>query len=307
MKPCYLDLYESAELDRKIEKLSQILTDCHLCPRECRVNRAEGEKGYCNSTAELAVSSIGPHFGEEKELVGRGGSGTIFLSHCNLGCLYCQNFEISHLGEGKLISCQELARGMLHLQLTGCHNINFVTPTHFTPQIVRALRIAIEKELKIPIVYNCGGYEKVETLRLLEGIVDIYMPDVKYSDSAPAKRFSNAPDYFEVCRKALREMHRQVGDLRVNEEGLAERGLLIRHLVLPNNLAGSEAVLRFIAKDISEGSYVNIMPQYRPMYKASHYPLMNRGPRLSEFNEAIEIAERLGLHRGFSRRHLLIL
>ncbi|TET44567.1 radical SAM protein, partial [Candidatus Aerophobetes bacterium] len=280
MKPCYLDLYRSGELDERIEKLNEILTDCHLCPRECRVNRAEGEKGYCKSARELMVSSTGPHFGEESELVGRGGSGTIFLSHCSLGCLYCQNFEISHLGQGKVISTEELARGMLRLQSIGCHNINFVTPTHFTPQIVEGIKVAIEKGLKIPIVYNCGGYEKVETLRLLEGIVDIYMPDVKYSEAGPAKKFSNALHYFEVCRKALKEMHRQVGDLEVSEEGLAERGLLIRHLVLPNNLAGSEAVLRFIAEKLSRESYVNIMPQYRPRYKASLYPEINRPPRL---------------------------
>jgi len=303
MKPCYLDLYRSGELDERIEKLNEILTDCHLCPRECRVNRAEGEKGYCKSAREMVVFSIGPHFGEENELVGRGGSGTIFLSHCSLGCLYCQNFEISHLGQGKVISTEELARGMLHLQSIGCHNINFVTPTHFTPQIVEGIKVAIEKGLKIPIVYNCGGYEKVETLRLLEGIVDIYMPDVKYSSSGSAKKFSNAPDYFEVCRKALKEMHRQVGDLEVSEEGLAERGLLIRHLVLPNNLAGSEAVLRFIAEKLSRESYVNIMPQYRPMYKASLYPEINHPPSLSEFSEAVEMAEELGLHRGFSKRH----
>jgi len=307
MKPCYLDLYRSGELDERIEKLNEILTDCHLCPRECRVNRAEGEKGYCKSAREMVVSSTGPHFGEENELVGRGGSGTIFLSYCSLRCLYCQNFEISHLGQGKVISTEELARGMLRLQSIGCHNINFVTPTHFTPQIVEGIKVAIEKGLKIPIVYNCGGYEKVETLRLLEGIVDIYMPDVKYSSSGSAKKFSNAPDYFEVCRKALKEMHRQVGDLEVSEEGLAERGLLIRHLVLPNNLAGSEAVLRFIAEKLSRESYVNIMPQYRPMYKASLYPEINRPPRLSEFNEAVEMAEEFGLHRGFSKRHLMIL
>jgi putative pyruvate formate lyase activating enzyme len=307
MKPCYLELYESGELDRRIEKLNAILTDCHLCPRECRVNRAQGEKGDCKSARELMVSSIGPHFGEESELVGRGGSGTIFLSYCNLGCLYCQNFEISHLGQGKLTSTEELARGMLRLQSMGCHNINFVTPTHFTPQIVEGIKIAIEKGLKVPIVYNCGGYEKVETLKLLEGIVDIYMPDAKYSEADPAKKFSNAPDYFEVCKRALKEMHRQVGDLKVSEEGIAERGLLIRHLVLPNNMAGSKAILRFIAEKISEDSYVNIMPQYRPMYKASHYPEINRPPRLSEFNEAVKMAEQLGLHRGFSKRHLLIL
>lgn len=307
MKLCYLDLYESGELGRRIEKLNEILSNCHLCPRECRVNRAQGEKGDCKSTRELMVSSTGPHFGEENELVGRGGSGTIFLSYCSLRCLYCQNFEISHLGQGKVISTEELARGMLHLQSMGCHNINFVTPTHFTPQIVEGIKIAIEKGLKLPIVYNCGGYEKVETLRLLEGIVDIYMPDVKYSEADPAKKFSNAPDYFEVCKEALNEMHRQVGDLKVSEEGIAERGLLIRHLVLPNNLAGSKAVLRFIAEKLSRESYVNIMPQYRPRYKASLYPEINRPPRLGEFNEALQMAEELGLHRGFSKRHLLIL
>ncbi len=307
MKPCYLDLYRCGELDERIEKLNEILTDCHLCPRECRVNRAEGEKGYCKSAREMVVSSIGSHFGEENELVGRGGSGTIFLSHCSLGCLYCQNFEISHLGQGKVISTEELARGMLCLQSIGCHNINFVTPTHFTPQIVEGIKVAIEKGLKIPIVYNCGGYEKVETLRLLEGIVDIYMPDVKYSEAAPAKKFSNALHYFEICRRVLKEMHRQVGDLEVNEEGFAERGLLIRHLVLPNNLAGSEAVLRFITEKLSRESYVNIMPQYRPMYKAFLYPEINRGPRLTEINEALQMAEELGLHRGFSKRQLLIL
>jgi putative pyruvate formate lyase activating enzyme len=307
MKPCYLDLYERGELDRRIEKLNEILTDCHLCPRDCRVNRAEGEKGYCKSAREILVSSIGPHFGEENELVGWGGSGTIFLSHCSLGCLYCQNFEISHLGQGKALSTEELARAMLHLQSIGCHNINFVTPTHFIPQIVGGIRIAIEKGLRVPIVYNCGGYEEARTLRLLERIVDIYMPDVKYSSSGPAKRFSNAPHYFEVCRKALKEMHRQVGDLKVNEEGIAERGLLIRHLVLPNNLAGSQAVLRFIAENLSKESYVNIMSQYRPRYKASLYPEITRGPRLSEINEVVETAEELGLHRGFSKRHLLIL
>ena len=307
MKPCYLDLYRCGELDERIEKLNEILTDCHLCPRECRVNRAEGEKGYCKSAREMVVSSIGSHFGEENELVGRGGSGTIFLSHCSLGCLYCQNFEISHLGQGKVISTEELARGMLCLQSIGCHNINFVTPTHFTPQIVEGIKVAIEIGLKIPIVYNCGGYEKVETLRLLEGIVDIYMPDVKYSEAAPAKKFSNALHYFEICRRVLKEMHRQVGDLEVNEEGFAERGLLIRHLVLPNNLAGSEAVLRFITEKLSRESYVNIMPQYRPMYKASLYPEINRGPRSTEINEALQMAEELGLHRGFSKRQLLIL
>jgi len=297
--PVYLETYESGELDERIVKLMAILTECNLCPRACGVNRTKGETGYCNSDNHLVVSSVQPHYGEEDVLVGTHGSGTIFLTNCNLGCLYCQNYDISHLGHGQKITEEELALSMLSLQKRGCHNINFVTPTHYTPQIVKALKIAIENGLHIPIVYNCGGYESKSTIELLDGIVDIYMPDIKYGDAEPAERYSNAPDYFEVCKEAVKEMHRQVGDLIVDDRGIAVRGLLIRHLVLPNGLAGSAKVFEFVATELSKESYVNIMMQYRPMYKAYEYKELNRGITLSEYQEALDNAKAWGLHRGF--------
>jgi putative pyruvate formate lyase activating enzyme len=297
--PVYLATYERGELEEKITKLENILNECKLCPRECGVNRNMGEKGYCRSDKNLVVSSVQPHFGEEDVLVGNHGSGTIFLTNCNLGCVYCQNYDISHLGYGQRMTEEELAIKMLSLQKIGCHNINFVSPTHYTPQIVKALRIAIEMGLHIPIVYNCGGYEARSTIELLDSIVDIYMPDIKYGTVESGERYSNAPDYFAVCKEAVREMHRQVGDLKV--DGVAWRGLLIRHLVLPNGLAGSAEVFKFIATEISKGSYVNIMLQYRPMYKAYEYKELNRGIKMSEYRDAIEIASELGLHRGFEK------
>ena len=297
--PVYLETYESGVLDERIEKLEAILNECKLCPRACGVNRNKGEKGYCKSDKHLMVSSVQPHFGEEDVLVGTHGSGTIFLTNCNLRCIYCQNYDISHLGYGQRMTVEELAFSMLSLQKRGCHNVNFVTPTHFTPQIVKALKIAIEKGLRIPIVYNCGGYEAKSTIELLDGIVDIYMPDIKYGDVENAKKYSNAPDYFDRCKEAVKEMHRQVGDLKVDESGIAYRGLLIRHLVLPNGIAGSAEVLKFVATEISKESYVNIMMQYRPMYKAHEYKELNRGIKMSEYREAIDIAREGGLHRGF--------
>ncbi len=310
-------MYKSNQLDKRIDELYAILRNCHLCPRECAVDRTKNKNGYCHSGIELIVSSTGPHFGEEEELVGQSGSGTIFLTNCNLGCLYCQNYEISHLGRGEIISPEKLAEGMLYLQKLGCHNINLVTPTHFVPQLVKTIKIACETGLRLPIVFNCGGYESLNTIRLLDGIIDIYMPDIKYGskphhpeelkdgNSVPAEKYSNAPDYFEKCKEAVKEMHRQVGDLEI-VDGIAQRGLLIRHLVLPNNLAGSEKVLKFIAEEISPDTYVNIMDQYRPMYKAERFPELNRRPTLSEHNEVIEIAKKYGLHRGFKERTLLI-
>lgn len=297
--PVYLETYETSELEERIEKLMDILNDCTLCPRACGVNRNKGEKGYCKSDRYLMVSSVHPHYGEEEVLVGTYGSGTIFLTNCNLGCLYCQNYDISHLGFGQRVTEEELAQSMLSLQKRGCHNINFVTPTHFTPQIVKALKIAIKNGLHIPIVYNCGGYESKSTIALLDGIVDIYMPDIKYSDEESAGKYSNAPDYFAVCKEAVKEMYRQVGDLTLDERGIAVRGLLIRHLVLPNGLAGSAEVFKFIATELSKESYVNIMLQYRPMYKAYGYKELNRGIKMSEYREALDIAREWGLHRGF--------
>jgi putative pyruvate formate lyase activating enzyme len=289
-----------AEWDARLEALDTMLERCELCPRACHVNRTRGEKGFCNATAEAMVSSIGPHFGEEPELVGRFGSGTIFLTHCNLGCLYCQNYDISHFGDGRVMTPEEIADGMLHLQQMGCHNINFVTPTHYAPQLIRAVRIASAKGLRVPIVWNCGGYERVEVIRLLEGIVDIYMPDAKYGAREPAETFSSAPDYWERCKESLREMHRQVGVLETDSRGIALRGVLIRHLILPNDMAGSREVLAFIARELSTDSYVNIMFQYRPLYRAQEFREINRRPALKEFAAAIDMARLLGLHRGFS-------
>lgn len=319
MKPKYLELFEKGELSKRVKELYKILESCQLCPRKCRKNRLEGEKGLCRSGKELVVSSYHPHFGEEEPLVGKvsklwvadrfgiswpGGSGTIFLTYCNLGCLYCQNYEISHLGQGEEVSIERTAEMMFELQRRGCHNINFVTPTHFAPQLVAAIEIACQKGLKLPIVWNCGGYENVEVIKLLDGIVDIYMPDIKYSDSEPAKKYSNAPDYFERCREAVKEMHRQVGDLKMREDGIAYQGLLIRHLVLPNGLAGDEKILRFIAEEISRNSYVNIMSQYRPEGEAYQYPELNRRPTQNEYYQVIEMAKKLGLTRGLQRKHL---
>ena len=297
--PIYLETYECGELDERIAQLWAALRACTLCPRECGVDRIKGERGYCKSDSQLMVSSVQPHFGEEDVLVGTHGSGTIFLTGCNLGCIYCQNYDISHLGHGRPMTEEELARGMLRLQDMGCHNINFVTPTHFTPQILKALKIGIEHGLRVPLVYNCGGYESTRTLELLNGIVDIYMPDLKYSDNEVAKKYSNAKDYVEVSQAAVKEMHRQVGDLSVDERAIAFRGLLIRHLVLPHGLAGSEAVFKFIATELTRESYVNIMAQYRPMYRACEHAELSRGITLREYQEALRSARKWGLHRGF--------
>jgi len=297
--PSYVGLYEKGELIRRIQLLKEFLSECRLCPRECRVDRLNGEKGICQAGSEPTISSAFPHFGEEPPLVGYQGSGTIFLTHCNLRCVFCQNYDISHLGNGERITSREMAQAMVRLQEMGCHNINFVTPTHYTPQIVASLSEAIERGLRLPIVYNCSGYESIEVIRLLEGVVDIYMPDVKFMDEKHSKQFSNAPDYPEVIKKVLREMHRQVGDLTIGSRGIAEKGLLIRHLVMPNRVASSETVLRFIAEEISVHSYVNIMDQYRPEYRAHEYPEINRRATHKEYMEAVQWAKRYQLHRGF--------
>ena len=288
-------------IDRRIERLYEILKACELCARKCRVDRNAGGKGVCRSGAQMMVSSYGAHFGEESELVGRHGSGTIFLAGCNLLCLYCQNYEISHLGTGSQMTPHALSRVILEVQRAGCHNINFVTPSHFTPQIIESLRYAIEEGLSIPVIWNCGGYENVQVIRLLDGIVDIYMPDIKYGDAEPAKKYSSAPDYFERCTESVIEMYRQVGDLQIDPEGIARKGILFRHLVLPNRLAGSEKVLKFIA-GISKNSYVNIMGQYRPCGKAGRYREINRRPTENELEEVMQMAHSAGLYRGFPGR-----
>lgn len=297
--PKYIRLYEEMQLDERIRLAYERMKECDLCPRRCRINRLEGERGFCRSGNEPVVASFTSHFGEEAELVGRRGSGTIFLTNCNLRCSFCQNYDISHLGCGDVTSTEELGRMMLYLQNIGCHNINLVTPTHFVPQILAAIKEAAANGLALPLVYNCGGYESLETLRLLDGVIDIYMPDAKFWESSISKRFCNAPDYPEVMKEALREMHRQVGDLAITDEGLAISGMLIRHLVLPEALAGTSGLMHFIAQELSKDTYVNIMAQYRPLYKAVNDPLINRPISEEEYEEAIEIARAEGLHRGF--------
>jgi len=301
--PGYIELHKTGELKRRIKALNEILKECKLCPRECGVNRLEGETGICKGLAELMVSSVSPHFGEELPLVGFNGSGTIFLTHCNLRCVFCQNYDISHLGRGHITTSSEMANYMLKLQKMGCHNINLVTPTHYVPQIIASLPEAIDSGLRVPLVFNCGGYESLEVIRLLKGIIDVYMPDVKYADGKVAKKYSMSPDYPEVIKKALLEMHRQVGDLKINQDGIAERGLLIRHLIMPERLAGTMELMEFIATDISKNSYVNIMAQYNPMYRADEFPELNRRISSQECQEAITTARRAGLHRGFKTPH----
>lgn len=295
-KPVYLKLSEE-EFNQKIEKAFEILKNCTLCPRSCKVDRTSGQKGSCRVLDKPYVSSWGPHFGEETPLVGRYGSGTIFFGFCNLACVYCQNWTISHLGEGEEVSYDELAAIMIFLQNSGCHNINLVTPTHQVPQIIKSIYIAREQGLRIPIVYNCGGYEAIETLQILDGIIDIYMPDFKYADKSLAEKYSKVRNYPEAAKKALKEMHRQVGDLIVNEEGVAVRGLLVRHLVLPNNIAGTEEVVKFIAQEISKNTYINIMDQYRPCWQADQYPELSRKITQKEFEEAVNAALKYGLKR----------
>ena len=296
--PSYIHLYETGELTNRVTEAHEMLRECKLCARECGVNRLEGEKGFCKSGKLAMISSAGPHFGEEPPLVGSHGSGTIFLTNCNLGCIFCQNYGISHLGDGKEADSAYLARAMLLLQDAGCHNINFVTPTHYVPQILDALLIAVKDGLNVPLVYNCGGYESLKTLKLLDGVFDIYMPDIKYSDNSIAEKYSKAPGYFDVVTVATSEMHRQVGDLVINEHGRAEKGLLVRHLVLPNNLAGTEKVIEYISR-LSKNTYLNIMAQYSPQYKASSYPELNRRVTSEEYANAILLAEKAGLTRGF--------
>lgn len=283
-------------ISERLREAESILKKCELCPRKCHVDRTAGERGFCRTGDKPFVSSWGPHFGEERPLVGRYGSGTIFFGNCNLGCIFCQNYSISHLGEGYEISFEKLASIMMELQNTGCHNINLVTPTHQVPMILRSLEIAMGKGLSIPIVYNCGGYESLHIIELLEGIVGIYMPDFKYSDPEMASRYSDARDYPDVAKAVIKEMHRQVGDLIIDKE-IAMRGLLVRHLVLPEDIAGTEGVVKFIAEEISKDTYINIMDQYHPCFRAFDNPPLNRRITANEYREAIKIAIDAGLKR----------
>lgn len=296
MWPGYLAVHRAGGLRRRLLALEALTAECRLCPRVCRARRFRGETGMCGVGSQAVVSSYGPHFGEEKPLVGRGGSGTIFLARCNLRCVYCQNFEISQHGHGEPTSPESVARIMLELQRLGCYNINFVTPTHQIFHILQALPIAIEGGLALPLVYNCGGYESVETLRLLDGLVDIYMPDFKYADAEVAQRYSGVEDYPRAAKAALREMHRQVGDLELDARGVARRGLLVRHLVLPDDLAGTGEVAAFLA-ELSSQTYVNIMGQYRPCHRSHEHRALARRPSAAEMERAFRSARAAGLHR----------
>jgi putative pyruvate formate lyase activating enzyme len=277
-----------------VRKLWQKMSPCTLCPRNCQVLRAKGETGFCGITDMPRVSSVGAHFGEEPVLVGPGGSGTIFFAGCNLGCVFCQNFDISHLRYGSEMSIEQLTEAILDLESRGCSNINFVTPTHLAGPIAAAIESARGKGLTVPTVYNTGGYDSVDTLKLLDGFIDIYMPDMKYADSEVARQLSGAPDYPQINRAAIKEMHRQVGDLKV-VDGLAQRGLLIRHLVLPGRFAGSFEIIDFLADEISTSTAINVMAQYHPCYKADQYPQINRYPRLDEITQVSQYATKEGL------------
>lgn len=292
--PAYLKTGFDA-LRQKIREAYRRLKHCRICARHCGVNRLLNERGECRAGRDVFISGYGPHFGEEAPLVGEHGSGTIFFTFCNLKCVFCQNYEISWLGEGWRVSTAELARIMLRLQARGCHNINLVSPSHYVPQILAAVWRAARDGLRLPIVYNTGGYDALATLKLLDGVIDIYMPDLKYMDAALAEKLSGVRDYPEVAARALREMQRQVGDLAINGDGIARRGLLVRHLVLPGYLANTEKVLDFLAKEVSPNCFVNVMGQYYPAYKADEYPPLNRRLTPAEYRAALALAWRRGL------------
>lgn len=296
--PSYLDLEEKGLLSECVEKLDAYYESCHLCPRDCRVNRKEGQTGRCQATAKVKISSAFPHFGEERPLVGQRGSGTIFFSNCGLRCVFCQNYEISIEGQGVEITDQRLAETMIKVQKMGCHNINLVTPTHYVPSIVRAVKLAIPMGLEVPLVYNTSGYEKLDVLQLLDGIVDIYLPDYKYMNPEHAATYSDgAHNYPYYAQIALKEMHRQVGILQVDGRGIAIRGIILRHLILPNRISGTEEFLKFVARDLSKDTYLNLMAQYRPEHKASEYPKISRRLTRREYREALEWAKKNGLKR----------
>ena len=297
MEPSYIKAHKQGILKERTALLLRDLQDCNLCPRNCHADRLSGDTGICKTGEFAMVSSYMPHFGEESPISGIRGSGTIFFTHCNLLCNFCQNFDISHEGKGQAVSARELADMMLNLQAIGCHNINFVTPTHVVAQILQALTLAVGDGLHIPLVYNCGGYDQVSTLKQLDGIIDIYMPDFKFWDDNIAKVCCQAPDYPELARKAVSEMYRQVGDLKLNSEGLAERGLLVRHLVMPGVIAGTQKVMEFLYHEISPETYVNIMPQYRPCGHVRDNPLLSRSIEMKEFNEALQHATNAGITR----------
>lgn len=286
--------YELSEIEKKVNYLFEKLNKCDICGWQCKINRYL-QKSHCRSGVDLKISSHGAHFGEERIISGENGSGTIFFTNCSLKCIYCQNYDISQMENGYIISIEELSQIMLKLQKIGCHNINLVTPTHYLPQILKGIFYSIKEGLNIPFVYNCSGYENVETLKILEGIIDIYMPDAKYGDNEKGKKYSGIPDYWDKCRKTLIEMKRQVGDIILNKEKVAIKGLLIRHLILPNDISSTENVLKFIKNELGENTWISLLSQYHPEYKAFNFPEINRKIYKEEYIKAVEITEKLGL------------
>jgi putative pyruvate formate lyase activating enzyme len=302
IEPGYVKLFREGRLGERIAEGLALLRSCSLCPRKCGVDRLEDERtGTCRTGRWAEVASFNAHHGEEPPISGQRGSGTIFFSHCNLKCAYCQNYPLSQMGEGRRADAEDLAGMMLSLQERGCHNVNLVTPTHVVPQILEALEIAASQGFSVPIVYNSSGYDSLEELRLLDGVVDIYMPDARYGSNELAARYSGVKDYVGVNRAALKEMNRQVGDLVLDEEGVAQRGLLVRHLVLPQGLAGSEEVLSFIADEVSSETYLSLMAQYFPAYQAVKDECLGRRITAREYEQVLELAERFGLTRGWSQ------
>jgi putative pyruvate formate lyase activating enzyme len=295
-EPSYLALLRQDALKNRVQAAYEHLHSCHLCGRQCRVDRYE-TVGACKTGLQALVTSYHPHMGEEDPLRGQRGSGTIFFARCNLACRFCQNYDISQLGHGQPVEPEDVAVMMLALQDQGCHNINLVSPTHVTPQILAAVLIAAQAGLRLPLVWNTGGYDSASTLALLDNVVDIYMPDIKYADEQVARQYSGIKNYPEINQAAIREMHRQVGDLVLDENGIAIRGLLVRHLVLPQGLAGTPEVSRFLAKEVSPDTYINVMDQYRPCYEAANLPPLDRSITRKEYKEAVEQVRRAGLHR----------
>jgi putative pyruvate formate lyase activating enzyme len=297
--PTYLSLWASGELGQRVRKAREMLRACCLCPRRCGVNRIEGQKGFCRSGFSLQVSSYNVHHGEEPVISGVRGSGTIFLTHCNLRCVFCQNYPISQLGVGREKRIEEVGGMMLDLQARGCHNVNWVTPTHFVPQLMEALTWAVERGFRLPLVYNTNGYDSLETLELLDGIVDVYLPDMKYGDEGIARTYSQAPDYPVMNGRAIREMYRQVGWQACTEKGLLRRGMIIRHLILPHRLAGTERLARFIAEGLSRDCPVSLMTQFFPAYRAKDFPELNRRITSAELEDAMKMLDRYGLEAGW--------
>lgn len=299
MFPLYLATYHNDKLEESIKTSFKLLESCSICPRRCKVNRLKNELGFCKTGLNPKVASYMPHHGEEPPISGSSGSGTIFFSQCNMACVYCQNYEFSQQGEGREVGIEDLADFMLQLQDMGCHNINLVTPTHVMPQFLKALSVAIPKGLKLPIVYNTGGYELPEMIKLLDGIVDIYLPDMRYADNQMAIKYSAAPDYPGYNQKAALEMHRQVGIAKIDKEGIIKKGVIIRHLVLPNNIAGTDKIMQFISTQLSKDTYISLMSQFFPCYKAGHYKEIERRITFEEYESAKESMRRCGLSNGW--------